>query len=262
MRDDDRSRPDTDLRNELLRLDLHDVRADEPKRAQDRAVLVLRGEDLLLGPDPQRADDRIQRGGRVRREHEVVGAGTDEGGQRAARLAQRLLEPPSEELRRLALEVTLEPLVLVEHLHGARAEAPVIEVRDLRIEEKARTHAWLVSHGARASPTYFPPLPRSVLTLQVGGLVSSFGNGMVIPFMSSNSQRRGIGLGVTGLIVATRARPPPLEREGTAATIENMALTKDDPLSTHAEPPSHPSFARPWWHAGHRSGAGRPRALR
>ena len=27
------------------------------------------------------------------------------------------------------------------------------------------------------------------------------------------------------------------------ATIENMALTKDDPLSTHAEPPSHPSFA-------------------
>ena len=25
-----------------------------------------------------------------------------------------------------------------------------------------------------------------------------------------------------------------------------MALTKDDPLSTHAEPPPHPAFARPW----------------
>ena len=37
-----------------------------------------------------------------------------------------------------------------------------------------------------------------------------------------------------------------LSGEGTGATIENMALTKDDPLSTHAEPPSHPSFARPW----------------
>ena len=30
---------------------------------------------------------------------------------------------------------------------------------------------------------------------------------------------------------------------GTGATIENMALTKDDPLSTDAEPPSHPAFA-------------------
>ena len=31
--------------------------------------------------------------------------------------------------------------------------------------------------------TYFPPLPRSVLTLQAGGLINSFGNGMVIPVM-------------------------------------------------------------------------------
>ncbi len=54
--------------------------------------------------------------------------------------------------------------------------------------------------------TYFPPLPRSVLTLQVGGLVNSFGNGMVIPFMFIYLHNvRGIGLGVTGLIVAAHA---------------------------------------------------------
>jgi hypothetical protein len=41
-----------------------------------------------------------------------------------------------------------------------------------------------------------------------------------------------------------------------------MALTKDDPLRTHAEPPSHPSFARPWRLAGRFAGADRPRAHR
>ena len=54
--------------------------------------------------------------------------------------------------------------------------------------------------------TYFPPLPRSVLTLQAGGLVNSFGNGMVIPFMFIYLHNvRGIGLGVVGLILAAHA---------------------------------------------------------
>ena len=30
---------------------------------------------------------------------------------------------------------------------------------------------------------YLPPLPRSVYTLQAGGLLNAFGNGLVIPFM-------------------------------------------------------------------------------
>ena len=47
--------------------------------------------------------------------------------------------------------------------------------------------------------TYFPPLPRSVLTLQAGGLINSFGNGMVIPFMFIYLHNvRGIELGVAG----------------------------------------------------------------
>jgi MFS family permease len=53
---------------------------------------------------------------------------------------------------------------------------------------------------------YFPPLPRSVLTLQAGGLVNAFGNGMVIPFMFIYFHNvRGISLGLAGLIVATHA---------------------------------------------------------
>jgi MFS family permease len=54
--------------------------------------------------------------------------------------------------------------------------------------------------------TYFPPLPRAVSVLQAGGLVNSFGNGVVIPFLFIYLHNvRGIGLAVVGLIVATHA---------------------------------------------------------
>jgi MFS family permease len=54
--------------------------------------------------------------------------------------------------------------------------------------------------------TYFPPLPRSVLTLQTGGLINSFGNGFVMPFLFIYLYNvRGIGYAVVGLILATHA---------------------------------------------------------
>lgn len=53
---------------------------------------------------------------------------------------------------------------------------------------------------------YFPPLPRSVSTLQVGGLVNAFGNGVVLPFLFIYLHNvRGIELGPVGLIIATNA---------------------------------------------------------
>lgn len=54
--------------------------------------------------------------------------------------------------------------------------------------------------------TYFPPLPRPVATLQVGGLLNSFGNGVVMPFLFIYLHNvLGIGLAVSGLILATHA---------------------------------------------------------
>jgi MFS family permease len=54
--------------------------------------------------------------------------------------------------------------------------------------------------------TYFPPIPRSVATLQVGGLVNSFGNGVVVPFLFIYLHNvRGIGLATAGLILAAHA---------------------------------------------------------
>jgi MFS family permease len=51
-----------------------------------------------------------------------------------------------------------------------------------------------------------PKLPRSVQTLQLGGLVSAFGNGMLIPFLFIYLHNvRGMGLGIAGLVVATNA---------------------------------------------------------
>src|SRR5512134_3444982 len=51
-----------------------------------------------------------------------------------------------------------------------------------------------------------PQLPRSVHTLQLGGLVSALGNGMLIPFLLIYLHNvRGIGLGVAGLVVGANA---------------------------------------------------------
>jgi MFS family permease len=49
-----------------------------------------------------------------------------------------------------------------------------------------------------------PALPRSVHTLQLGGLLNAFGNGMVLPFTFIYLHNvRGIDLGLVGLIVGT-----------------------------------------------------------
>ncbi len=54
--------------------------------------------------------------------------------------------------------------------------------------------------------TYVPPIPRSVATLQVGGLLNSFGNGVVMPFLFIYLHNvRGIGLATAGLVLATHA---------------------------------------------------------
>jgi MFS family permease len=51
-----------------------------------------------------------------------------------------------------------------------------------------------------------PGLPRSVQTLQAGALMNAFGNGLAYPFLFIYLHNvRGIGLGLTGLIVATNS---------------------------------------------------------
>src|SRR5919204_4851857 len=51
-----------------------------------------------------------------------------------------------------------------------------------------------------------PGLPRSVQTLQVGGLLNAFGNGLAYPFLFIYLHNvRGMSLGVSGLIVGANS---------------------------------------------------------
>jgi MFS family permease len=65
-------------------------------------------------------------------------------------------------------------------------------------------------HALRALSVYFrsldPRLPRQVWILQGGGLVNSFGNGLVLPFLIIYLHNvRGLSLGLAGLIAATNS---------------------------------------------------------
>jgi MFS family permease len=60
-----------------------------------------------------------------------------------------------------------------------------------------------VSRWRRA---FDPQLPRDVWLLQIGGVLNSFGNGVVLPFLVIYLHDvRGFGLGISGLIVAVSA---------------------------------------------------------
>src|SRR5258708_37962679 len=51
-----------------------------------------------------------------------------------------------------------------------------------------------------------PQLPREVWLLQLGGVMNSFGNGLVLPFLVIYLHDvRGFGLGISGLVVAVSA---------------------------------------------------------
>ena len=59
---------------------------------------------------------------------------------------------------------------------------------------------------SRWRQAFDPQLPRDVWLLQVGGVLNSFGNGVVLPFLVIYLHDvRGFGLGVAGLIVAMSA---------------------------------------------------------
>ena len=58
----------------------------------------------------------------------------------------------------------------------------------------------------RLARTLDPRLPAQVWLLQLGGVMNSFGNGIVLPFLVIYLHNvRGFGLGVSGLVVATSA---------------------------------------------------------
>ena len=114
------------------------------------------------------------------------------------------MEAAPEELGRVSLELALQLLVPVEHRRGTCPVAPVVEIDDIRIEQKLPWGYCLTVRSYLRSLN--PQLPRSVQPLQLGGLLNAIGNGLILPFtLIYLHNERGIDLGTAGLILGTNA---------------------------------------------------------
>src|SRR5262249_59697578 len=102
------------------------------------SVSGRRGDDRLTRAGIERVRHDVDRGGRVGDEQDMGRAPADVLGESCAGRGDelRVTTPEAEEFDRLALELALKPLVLLEDGSRARAERPVVEEDDSRIEEK------------------------------------------------------------------------------------------------------------------------------
>src|SRR3954447_20311584 len=91
-----------------------------------------------------------------------------------------------------------------------RSTATVNGVAATAMTARATTPRRLLSAAVRSYLRSLDPhLPRDVYTLQFGGLLNAFGNGVVIPFMIIYLHNvRGISLGVAGLAGTTESAAP------------------------------------------------------
>ena len=135
MADRDRLRLRADRARDLAGLGVDERRPHELPRPRHRAVLVASRQHLVLRAEPKRADDRVEAGGCVGDEHEILGPRTDESGKRRASLGQQIVEAATEELGGVPLELALQLLVAGEHGRRAGSVAPVVQVDDLWIEQ-------------------------------------------------------------------------------------------------------------------------------
>jgi hypothetical protein len=100
-----------------------------------RAVLQIRRQNFVarLKVEGPRCD--VHAGGRVLKEDEIVHRSTDESGELGARRLEALGQAPHEP-HRLLLELALPFLVPLEDDARAGAERAVVQVDDVRVEEK------------------------------------------------------------------------------------------------------------------------------
>ena len=129
----------------------------ETQRVQRCVVLVVGGEQLVSRAERRRdrAQDRVDAARRVGDEGQVFEVGAEVRPERRPSRFELSWQVGREEADRIAFH-TLAPSHLgLEHRHGARSEAPVIEEGDARIEEP-------VTRDCRVHPRSVPvPVPPS-----------------------------------------------------------------------------------------------------
>jgi hypothetical protein len=102
------------------------------------AVFGVAEQDFVAVVQIEGARDDVDRRARVRYEDEVARWSMQVCGESLPRMVEQLGNAPlaPEHLDRLAFDLPLPALVLVEYRRRARAERPVIQEHDVRIEEK------------------------------------------------------------------------------------------------------------------------------
>ena len=111
-------------------------RRDDERRAvacggrlegRDRGVvLVVVGQQLVARREPQRPEDRVHRGRRVRDERQPVGIGAQERPEDAADVVERSFELAIQEAHGRALQAVAPAPLHLEHLARRRAERAMI----------------------------------------------------------------------------------------------------------------------------------------
>src|SRR5205807_2550563 len=110
--------------------------ADELPGPVERAVLVVRGQDLVPRPEGQGPGHHVHAGGGVGHVDDVIWGRAEERRERLARLPHQIAEPVVEELDGLPFEFQLPALVGIEHRPRAGPERAVVEVDDVGAQEK------------------------------------------------------------------------------------------------------------------------------
>ena len=105
-----------------------------PQDVPDGVVAVIGGEDLVPGLELERSRNRVDAGGGVRDEDEVLCVRPDECGERSARLIQGRFQVADEEGDRLALHPLAPGVLGRQHRSRRRAERAVVQERDARVE--------------------------------------------------------------------------------------------------------------------------------
>ncbi len=97
-------------------------------------VGVVRGEQLVSGPEDEGAQDGVHPGGGVVDQREVVRIGSKEGPEPSASLVEQRLDRPDEEVDGIALHPCPELGLQREHLARAGAERAMVQEGDARIQ--------------------------------------------------------------------------------------------------------------------------------
>jgi hypothetical protein len=101
---------------------------------------VVGHEDLVAGPEIERAKDRVHPGCRVGHEDEAVGVGPGELGDVAPRRGEPVRKSSGEEVDGLPLHLLPQPGLMLLDRPGTRPERAVIEVEDVGAERPEIAH--------------------------------------------------------------------------------------------------------------------------